>query len=211
MIKNIIFDIGGVIADFDPIRVLHDMGLSEKQVQVIAKNTLLGPWWIELDRGVMSKEEVFAKMLGDLSKEMPDAIPIADKFLNEEIVKTVTSFDYSKNWLSDLKKRGYEIYLLTNYPGWLFDYHWEHTFSFTASVKGAFVSGKEKVIKPDDAIYQGILKRFDLTPSECVFLDDRIENVEGAKRNGINAIHFTSFEEASSELESVLDSDLSRA
>ena len=114
MIKNIIFDIGGVIANFDPIRVLHDMGLSEKQVQIIGKNTLLGPWWIELDRGVMSKEEVFAKMLGDLSKEIHDAIPIAENFLNEEIVKTVTSFDYSKNWLSDLKKRGYEIYLLTN-------------------------------------------------------------------------------------------------
>ncbi|MCR5698506.1 MAG: HAD family phosphatase [Treponemataceae bacterium] len=211
MIKNIIFDIGGVIANFDPIRVLRDMGLTENQVQVIAKNTLLGPWWVELDRGVMSKEEVFAKMLSDLSGEMKEAVPIADKFLNVEIVKTVTSFDYSKKWLSDLKKRGYTIYLLTNYPGWLFDYHWEHTFSFTESVTGAFVSGKEKIIKPDDAIYQGILNRFGLNPSECVFLDDRSENVEGAKRNGINAIHFTSFEEASRELDALLASGLDRA
>ncbi len=204
MIKNIIFDIGGVLAAFDPIKILREMGLEEDEVQLIAEKTLLGPWWIELDRGVIDKEEVFSRMLSDLALVSEKSVPVATKFLHEQIVKTVTSYDYSASLLRELKSKGYKIYLLTNYPSWLFDYHWKNTFSFTESVDGAFVSGKEKMIKPDDEIYQGILSRFSLKAEECVFLDDRIENIQGAQRNGIQGIHFVDFNSAKKALDQLL-------
>ena len=67
-----------------------------------------------------------------------------------------------------------------------------------------YFPGGEKVIKPDDAIYQLILRRYQLAAGECVFFDDRKVNVEGARRNGILGIVFENYEQAKQELSVLL-------
>ncbi|MCI5520403.1 MAG: HAD family phosphatase [Treponema sp.] len=202
MIKNIIFDIGGVLVEFSPEKILRKMGLPETEVLEIAKTTSLGPHWKELDRGVMSKEEVFELMLSETKEEYKAD---ARRFLYDEVLSTVKSFDYSEEWLRELKSRGYNIYLLTNYPDWMFDYHWTNTFTFTKSVDGKVVSAVVKQIKPDEEIYTTLLKKYNLIPEESVFIDDKAENIQTAKALKINGIQFTNIKDVKNKLNSLLE------
>ena len=204
MIKNIIFDIGGVLVSFEPDRVFREMGLPEEEVQILYQHTAKSPYWKELDRGVLPKEEVFQTMVNT----MPQAYRTdAMEFFTKRIPEAVTSFDYSADWLKGLKERGYNIYLLTNYPEWLFETHWKKGFTFVPYVDGKVVSGKVKLIKPDHAIYETIIKKYSLNPAESVFIDDVKENVQAAKETGLNAIQFTNINDVKNQLEKLLASD----
>jgi putative hydrolase of the HAD superfamily len=204
MIKNIIFDIGGVLVSFEPDRVFREMGLPEEEVQILYQHTAKSPYWKELDRGVLPKEEVFQTMVNT----MPQAYrKDAMEFFTKRIPEAVTSFDYSADWLKGLKERGYNIYLLTNYPEWLFETHWKKGFTFVPYVDGKVVSGKVKLIKPDHAIYETIIKKYSLNPAESVFIDDVKENVQAAKETGLNAIQFTNINDVKNQLEKLLASD----
>ncbi len=201
MIKNIIFDLGGVLVDWNPVDKLRRMGLPEEEVQEIAKNTTFSPEWNEVDRSAIAKEQLFAKMLSNVPEKYREDAAI---FLNEGVFDAIHSFSYSADWLKSLKERGFSLYLLTNYSDWMFDYHYKNEFSFTDYVDGMVVSGREKLLKPESAIYECLLKRYGLKAEECVFLDDHAENVEGAKKCGLNGIVFTDFEKVKVELNSCL-------
>ena len=118
---------------------------------------------------------------------------------------SVKSFDYSEEWLRELKSRGYNIPPPTNYPDWMFDYHWANTFTFTKSVDGKVVSAVVKQIKPDEEIYTTLLKKYNLIPEESVFIDDKAENIQTAKALKINGIQFTNIKDVKNKLNSLLE------
>lgn len=202
MIKNIIFDLGGVLVDWNPVDKLRRMGLPEDEVNIIAQNTAFSAEWNEIDKGAIEKEKLFDVMLARIPEEYRKD---AASFLNEGVFDAIHSFSYSADWLKSLKERGLSLYLLTNYSEWMFDYHYKNEFSFTDSIDGMVVSGKVKLLKPDRAIYEALMKKYGLKPEECVFFDDRAENVEGARKCGINGIVFTDFETARAKLNSYLE------
>lgn len=202
MIKNIIFDIGGVLIDFEPARVLRRMGFSEETVEKIVNDVVMGPLWKELDRGTIAKEEIFEKMIQSIPSEFEDS---ARKFLYEEINNTVTSRDYARDWIKSLKDKNYGIYLLTNYPEWLFNFHFDNKiFTFTDLIDGKIVSGTVKKIKPDPAIYECLLNEYSLKAEECVFIDDRKENTEAAEKLGFKTVHFKEIDQVKEELHRLL-------
>ncbi|MBO4728464.1 MAG: HAD family phosphatase [Spirochaetaceae bacterium] len=202
MIKNIIFDLGGVLVDWNPVDKLRRMGLPEDEVNIIAQNTAFSAEWNEIDKGAIEKEKLFDVMLARIPEEYRKD---AASFLNEGVFDAIHSFSYSAGWLKSLKERGLSLYLLTNYSEWMFDYHYKNEFSFTDSIDGMVVSGKVKLLKPDRAIYEALMKKYGLKSEECVFFDDRAENVEGARKCGINGIVFTDFETARAKLNSCLE------
>lgn len=200
MIKNIIFDIGNVLASFRPKEVLEEMGLEEKEVNAILDATVRGPYWVELDRGVMEETEVVSAMRA----RVPEVYQADfDRFFAHETGKLVKSLPYATDWLKNLKERGYHVYLLSNYPVRLFEIHSSH-FTFLPYTDGRVVSGYVKCVKPDERIYRCLLEKYSLDPQECVFLDDLAGNVEGAKKLGIHGIQFLGYEDASAKLENVL-------
>jgi len=201
MIKNIVFDIGSVLVEFIPEKVLQDMELPEDEVQTIAQYTAYSKYWSELDRGVIDKNEVIEKMLSELPSEYRKD---AKLFFEKELLKTAKTFDYAKNWLKELKESGYNIYLLTNYPDWMFDYHWENEFTFAPYIDGKVVSGKVKVLKPNPEIYNALLEKYKLNAKECLFIDDRAENIEAAKKLGFTGFVFTDFQKAKKLLSEML-------
>ena len=201
MIKNIIFDLGGVLVDWNPVDKLRRMGLPEEEVNIIAQNTAFSAEWNEIDKGAIEKEKLYDVMLARIPQEYRED---AASFLNEGVFDAIHSFSYSAEWLKSLKKRGLSVFLLTNYSEWMFDYHYKNEFSFKDSVDGMIVSGKVKLLKPDRAIYEALMNKYGLKPEECVFFDDRLENVEGARKCGINAIVFKDYETATTELERLL-------
>ncbi len=199
MIKNIIFDVGMVLVDFNWRGVMAEVGCTPEEIEKLAEVMINGSLWNELDRGVLKEEDVISQMVAGL----PGLEEKAWKFWSH-IEDTIESFSYSKDWLRGLQEAGYHTYLLTNYPRSLYASTAESRFTFLPYVDGVLVSSHEKLTKPDVAIYQRLLEKFDLKAEECVFIDDRAVNIEGAAKVGIQGIVFTNYEEVSEKLRTLL-------
>lgn len=199
MIKNIVFDVGMVLVDFKWRQVMTDVGCTPEEIETIAAVMVNSPFWNELDRGVMEEEDVIAQMIENL----PGLEDKARAFW-DNIHLTIEAFPYAKNWVKGLQEAGYHTYLLTNYPRSLYKSTAEQCFTFLPYIDDVLVSSHEKLTKPDKAIYERLLEKFELKAEETVFIDDRLVNVEGAESVGIRGIHFTSFEEVNTKLREVL-------
>ena len=200
MIKNVIFDVGFVLVDFRWRDLMKDLGIAKDLQDVFEKNVFGSHWWGELDRGVIEEAEVL-KMLREDNKEHLKEFDYV--WANRD--KIVEPFDYAVGMIEDLKAKGLKVYLLSNYPKELFTLHTEcGRFPFIDKVDGKVVSGFVQLVKPDREIYEYLLKEYDLKAEECVFIDDRQENVEAAKEIGINGIWFWNYEQMMGELEKII-------
>ena len=107
--------------------------------------------------------------------------------------------DYAIPWIKQLKEKGYGVYYLSNFSRKA-EVECAHTLDFIPFMDGGILSYREKVIKPEPEIYQLLIDRYELIPDQCVFMDDKPENCDGAKKAGMHAIVFTTKEEAEKEL-----------
>lgn len=189
MIRNVVFDIGGVLIDFDPRKAFKRYGLAGQELEDVLNATVGNKLWRELDRAVMDEADVVAQM-----KEcVPKLGAAIDWFFDEGVKTVVTCRGYAVDWLKDLAKRGADLYLLSNYPPRLFEMHRQKEFRFMPLTKGRIVSGYVKVIKPDPAIYHMLLDKYSLKAEECIFIDDVLENVETANALSMHGVHFTKY------------------
>ena len=199
MIRNIIFDIGMVLADFRwKEYMLKDLGFSPELTDIVAKRLVLNPIWDEFDLGIRPTDEIIAEMKARIS-DYPEE---AELFFSR-IEDIAAAYPYSEPWIRELKERGYRVYLLSNYPRRTFRLHEKKHFGFAALADGKVVSGFERVSKPDPAIYRILLDRYGLKAEECVFLDDRQVNIDTALSLGMQGILFTSYETAREHLEEI--------
>lgn len=196
MIKNVIFDIGNVLVDFKWRELMEELGLP-KALQPEFEKTVFGShWWGELDHGVLEESEVLEKLREDNKGHLDEFNLIWD---NRD--KLVKPYPYAVSWIENLKKCGFKVYLLSNYPRDLFSLHTEcGCFPFLDKVDGKVVSGFVKMIKPNADIYEHLMKEYGLKASDCMFIDDRAENIEAARALGMKGIVFESYEQASAAL-----------
>lgn len=202
MIKNIVFDIGGVLINFRTRYVMREcLHFDAETTEAVYKAVIQNPLWSELDRGLLPKEDVIAQMKKSTLEKYQPAI---DTFFGTAQEQLSVSFDYSARWLKSLKERGYNIFLLSNYPKDLFELHCKTSFTFLGYTDGHIVSAYLKHIKPEPEIYKALFDTYHLVPAECVFMDDLEKNVEGARAMGMHAIHFTTFDQTRQALETLL-------
>ena len=200
MIKNVVFDIGMVLADFCWYSYMTDkLGFSEETARLFGDKVVLTDFWHQLDLGVIPEAEVIAQM----KAQVPEYKEEADRFF-DDLEFIVKSYDYSRSWILSLKERGYKVWLLSNYPRGTFVLHKEKVFDFVDAADGRVISGFEKMTKPDIRIYELLCDRYGLNPHECVFLDDQQVNIEAARAYGMKGIVFKSYEQAERELEEIL-------
>lgn len=198
MIKAVIFDIGNVLTDFAWQEMYKEKGLGGETFERVAKATVQGPYWCELDRGIMTFSEVMDKFVS-LDKEMEDEI----RRVLADMHGIVTGRAYATPWVCSLKEQGLKVYVLSNFSEKI----WKDcldALEFFECTDGGIISYKEHLIKPDPAIYQLLLERYGLSPKECVFIDDLKENVLVAKKIGIQGIVFESYEQVNKELGKLL-------
>lgn len=200
MIKNIIFDIGNVLVEFCPDKAMEKAGIDKERIAGTLDATVYSSLWIELDRGVMDEKDVEKEMI----KRAPEYRKEISLFFEKGKEYVVSIFSYAAEWIKELKNQGYQVYLLSNYPVSFFELHSKMQFNFLEYVDGKVVSAYVKMIKPDAEIYQHILEKYNLIAEECVFLDDREENVEAAVEEGIQGIIFTNYEEVKEKLNLML-------
>lgn len=190
MIKNIILDVGKVLIEWDPAAAMRELGFDEPTVSAVMAATAESPDWRESDRSILSPEEMLAKFISNA--------PAYEKEIRafwENIHLPAKQYPYARPWIKSMKSHGYQVYILSNYAYWTY-IHTQQTLSFLEDVDGAMFSFENHLLKPEPEIYQSLCERFGLKTDECIFLDDCPENAEGAKAVGMQAICFTSYEEA---------------
>ena len=201
MIRNIVFDIGNVLACFRWKDLFQELGFTGEMFDRIAVATILHPtMWPEFDRSLMSDEEIISRCI-ERAPEYEKEI----RMIFERTECLIEEYDYSYGWIKDLKERGYNVYLLSNYGKTSFEAAISHgRLSFLPLVDGRVISYEVKIVKPEPGIYDALIKKYDLVPEECVFLDDREDNVETALKLGFHGIVVDSFEQAKEGLNSIL-------
>ena len=195
MIENIIFDVGNVLMGYDWEEYLRSYDFPEEKYQKIADAVFRNPIWEEQDRG-QHKESWYVDKFVESAPEYEADI--------REVVRRdpecMHLYDYAETWVRYLKDKGYHVYILSNYATDTLE-RTEDKLTFLKYVDGAVFSCQVKQIKPEPEIYKTLLGRYHLDPEKSVFLDDRAENCEAARKQGIHAIQFKSFKQAAAELE----------
>src|SRR5262245_9928934 len=198
MIRNVIFDAGGVLLEWNPPRVIAQM-YPDPQVQAEVREYIFEhPDWHEYDRGTITGANAaahFAKLSGRSVEEV-------EKLLRAT-AESLRPIDGTIRLLEDLAAAGVNLYLLSNMPVSTFEILIErHRFfsHFTQLVS----SGAILLLKPEPAIYKHLVDTTGIVPAESLFIDDLLRNVVAARESGLKAIQFTTPEACRAELRAYL-------
>jgi 2-haloacid dehalogenase len=184
-VRAVIFDVGQVLYQWSLRTLFAKLIADGDELDWFLANVVTEEWHFQHDAG-----RALADMTAERKAEFPDYAHLIDAYaarFNESIPGPVPG---SIEIVEDLAARGVPIFGITNYGA-----EFWAGFRPTAPVFDHFtdiiVSGVEKLVKPDAAIYHLALRRFGLAPGEGIFIDDRLENVEAGKANGFVGHHFT--------------------
>ncbi|WP_318416236.1 HAD family hydrolase [Photobacterium leiognathi] len=198
MIRNVIFDFGAVLFQWKPLHIVQTFTQSVDEQNILMREVLAHPDWLELDRGTMLiAEEIpkFAARTNISVQRMEDFFSHIQLSL-EKIPETEALF-------FKLLDQNYPLYYLTNMCSAFFEtlYEKHHFISF---FDGGVVSGKELTMKPEPEIFHLLCERYGLVPHECLFIDDHYPNIETAKALGFNTVLFTPTQNCIDEIEEIL-------
>lgn len=183
-IKNIIFDFGGVVMDWDPRYFFKNHFNDDEKMEFFLKNIATDEWNAEQDRGRILAEgtEIQVKKHPEWEKEIRAYYDNWTTMLKSDIPHHVSV-------LRKLEHSDYELFGLTNWSAETFPYALENYDFFTIFNGKIVVSGTEKLIKPDPTIWQVLLERYQIKAEESVFIDDNFKNIEVAESLGFICIH----------------------
>jgi len=198
MIKNVVFDAGGVLLEWNPPRVIAELYPDPAVQAEIRERIFEHPDWHEFDRGTITEATApahFAKLSGRTLDEV--------RHLLRATAESLVPIDGTIRLLEDLAAGGVHLFLLSNMP--------ESTYNilvkrhaFFAHFKQLVISGKILLLKPEAAIYKHLVEFTGIVPAESVFVDDLTRNVIAARESGLHAIQFTTPEACRAELRNYL-------
>jgi len=189
-IDTIIFDLGGVLIDWNPEYVfLKAFDGDRKKMQWFFENICTSDWNENQDAGYP-----LAQATQDLVEKFPEHEHYIKLFYGEwgkmlggEIKGTVAILKFL------IKSKNYKVVALTNWSHETFPIA-QKRFEFLQWFDGIVVSGEEKTRKPFKEIYEIMLERFNIIPENAIFIDDNLRNIETANALGIHGIHYKNSE-----------------
>ena len=194
MYKNIIFDFGGVVVQFNPKDFLMDHFMNKHAEEITYELTFGSQEWQDLDRGIITREEGNAAMLENAARvnRVFEVQTVIDEW--PSILRTK---DSTVHIMQKLKAAGYRLYYLTNIPADIMDElrqrEWFSLFD------GGVASCDVHLCKPEPAIYTTLMQTCNLAYDESIFIDDNKVNAQAAYNLGITGILYKnpkSFERA---------------
>lgn len=200
MIKNILFDIGGVLVRHDPMDILSGMDISEERKEHLFDLLRTDRFFNDVDLGIYSG---MLAALPSFKERHPEAAGDLQAFFDAGFMKSYTPLQKGQELLRHFHEKGYHIYLLSNFSKDGIEILKEK-FDFFQYVDGELISYRVKLVKPDLRIYRLLLEKFDLMAEECLFLDDREDNVMAARNAGLQAVIFDE-KTIDSKLKTILD------
>ena len=183
--KDIVFDLGGVLIDWNPRHLYKKVFSTEAEMEWFLANVCTSQWNTQQDAG-----RPFAQGIELLKAKYPEytfAIEFYwsrwEEMLGGEITESVEI-------LRSLKMRGYHVYALSNWSTETFALV-RDKYGFLNAFDGMVISGEEKLVKPDPEIYKRLLEKYGLKASNCIFIDDNAANISKAADLGFETILFT--------------------
>ncbi|MEO6290619.1 MAG: HAD family phosphatase [Ginsengibacter sp.] len=194
-IKAIIFDLGGVLIDWNPRYVYRDIFDDEEKIDWFFENICTHDWNEKQDAGRSLEEatQELVEKFPEYENEVRAYYGRWEEMLGGPIHDTVAI-------LRSIREADkYNLYALTNWSAETFPVALER-YDFLKWFDGLVMSGEEKTRKPFADIYHTLLSRFKVDPAEALFIDDSLRNIQGAGEVGINGIHFHSPQQLLHEL-----------
>jgi 2-haloacid dehalogenase len=196
MMNTIVFDLGGVLIDWNPEYVfLKEFRGDREKMNWFFENICTSAWNEQQDAG---------HSLEQATRERVALFPEHERLIRMYYSEWEQMLGYELTGTVEILKKlhqspDYTIYALTNWSGETFPVALQK-FSFLSWFEGIIVSGDEKLVKPDHAIYKLLLERYGLDETTCVFIDDRADNVQAAVNLGFKGIQFSNERQLRKEL-----------
>jgi putative hydrolase of the HAD superfamily len=195
VVKNVIFDLGGVVIEWNSDRILETY-YADPDVRAIMKQQMFQhPDWLELDRGTMHESELLARLGVRTGRPAAELSGLFDAVRESLHAKPDTVA-----LLEKLCARGVPLYCLSNISSDIFKYLRER-HSFWGVFRGIVISGDLKMIKPEPEIFHFLLQRYGLAAAETIFVDDNAPNIEAARALGIQTVWFKNARQCELEVE----------
>jgi 2-haloacid dehalogenase len=194
-VEAVVFDVGGVLIDWDPRHLYRKLFADEAEMDLFLAEICTPTWHAPHDRGAST-----AVSCAELASRHPQVSELiwAWSTRSEEMIGGTDAG--SVEILRALRESPMPCYALTNMEAETYPLRLER-FPFLGWFDGTVVSGQEGVAKPDPAIFIRLLDRFGLTPCTTLMIDDKQENLEAASELGIQTIHFLSSRQLWADLE----------
>ena len=184
-VKKFLFDLGNVFFDWNPERILKPIFNDEERMNFFINNISFPLLDTRCDAGVTIEVAVndAIKKFPEFEKEIKLYYPNHGNMVGGFFQKTVDVF-------YKIKELNYPCFVLSNWSAETYE-GMEETYPFLKDFDGKIISGRDFLIKPDPAIYELAISRFDLIPDETLFIDDRLDNIEAAQKLNFQTIHLT--------------------
>ncbi len=181
--KNIIFDFGNVLAKFDAQQVIEKFCPAPEDFPIIKEAVFYD--WDSLDKGIID----YDTYMDTAALKVPERLRPSIYRLSRDWCRLLTPIYRTWDFIYELKKRGYSIYLLSNASSYFAEQS-DH-YKILKEFDGIVFSGPLKMMKPELDIYKYLFAAYSLKPEECFFLDDKEENIAAGRQLGMDGLVFT--------------------
>ena len=184
-VKKFLFDLGNVFFDWNPERILKPIFNDDERMNFFINNISFPLLDTRCDAGITIEVAVndAIKKFPEFEKEIKLYYPNHGNMVGGFFQKTVDVF-------YKIKELNHPCYVLSNWSAETYE-GMEETYPFLKDFDGKIISGRDFLIKPDPAIYELAISRFNLIPEETLFIDDRLDNIEAAQKLNFQTIHLT--------------------
>ena len=185
IVKKFLFDLGNVFFDWNPERILKPIFNDDERMNFFINNISFPLLDTRCDAGITIEVAVndAIKKFPEFEKEIKLYYPNHGNMVGGFFQKTVDVF-------YKIKELNYPCFVLSNWSAETYE-GMEEKYPFLKDFDGKIISGRDFLIKPDPAIYELAISRFDLIPEETLFIDDRLDNIEAAQNLNFQTIHLT--------------------
>ncbi len=198
MKKTIIFDLGGVLIDWNPRYLYRKLLETEAEVEDFLSRICDPDWNEQQDAG-----RPFAVGISQLAAQYPEEQSLIEAYFERWSEMLGGALDETVEVLDGLREKDVRLFALTNFSAETFPIARER-FEFLTWFEGILVSGEEGMKKPDPRIFRLLGERFGLELEGAAFIDDVPKNVEAARQLGLHAIHFTSAQKLRQDIDRFL-------
>ena len=196
-IDTVVFDIGNVLIPWNPRWLFGKMLTDEAALDHFLHEVDFSAWNAQHDAG-----QSFARGIVEHGARFPHYRHLLQAYFDRWEECIAEPSEEAVALPRRLRAAGYRTLALTNFSTETFP-RAVRLNPFLNEFEGIVVSGEEKLMKPDPAIYRRLCERYSVTPGRCVFIDDSLHNVEGARRIGMHALHFASIDRLLEELDAL--------
>jgi len=192
--STVVFDLGGVLVDWDPRYLFRQLLPDDAAVEAFLADVCSPEWNAAQDAG-----RSWAEAVQEASERFPEHAELVAAY-DERWWETIGGqIDGTVEVLGELRRRGVGLYAITNWSAEKFDLTFPR-FDWLAWFDGIVVSGYERIVKPDPRIFQLLVDRYGVHPRAAVYVDDVAANVAAARAIGMTGLVFTTPEQLRADL-----------